>query len=132
MKLSPLGKRMVMMIGAAALVMILGGIVFFRSIEALYFAFGVILTSALNVLKVFMLERTVGKTLEMDKESRGETYLRLQGVFRFFLTAVVLLGVGLVQIYAHPPFINVFGVIFGLFTLQISVFACRKMNFEDA
>jgi hypothetical protein len=119
------------MIGIAALVMITGGAIFFRSIEALYFAFGVILTSGLNVLKVYMLERTVARTLEMDQESKGENYVKLQNLLRFGITAVVLLGVGLVQIYAYPPFINIFGAIFGLFTLQISVLTCRKTNLEE-
>jgi len=131
MKLSPLTRRMILMIGIAALVMITGGAIFFRSIEALYFAFGVILTSGLNVLKVYMLERTVARTLEMDQESKGENYVKLQNLLRFGITAVVLLGVGLVQIYAYPPFINIFGAIFGLFTLQISVLTCRKTNLEE-
>ena len=119
------------MIGAVALVFIIGGIVFHRSIEALYFAFGVILTSALNVGKMCMLERTIGKTLEMDDQEIGKTHVRLQYMFRYFITIVVLLGISLVNVFVDPPFISIWGAVFGLFTLQIALILVRHRKIDE-
>ncbi|MCL2202133.1 MAG: hypothetical protein FWB75_09225 [Oscillospiraceae bacterium] len=131
MKLSIIGKKMIFFVAVTALVFIAGGIIFFRSIEALYFAFGVVLTSGLNAIKVFLLERTVNRTLDMDDPNTGGNYVKLQYLLRYFLTAVVLALVALVQIFADPPFINVIGAILGIFTLQISVIIVRHMKFEN-
>jgi len=131
MKLSRTSKYMVLMIGVAALVIIIGGAIYFRSVTSLYFAFGVILTSALNVLKVYLLERTIQKTLEMNDPSSGKNYVKLQYLLRYVLTGVVLLGVGLITVYVDPPFINVWGAVFGIFTLQISVIIVRHMKIEE-
>ena len=119
------------MIGVAALVFIIGGIVFHRSIEALYFAIGVILTSSLNVGKVFLLERTVQKTLEMDDPDSGKNYVKLQYLLRYGLTGLVLLAAGLIHVHVDPPFISIWGAVFGIFTLQISVISVRHMKIEE-
>ena len=131
MKISRLGKRMVFFVGVSAFVFILAGVAIYRSIDALYFAFGVILTSSLNVLKVYMLERTARKTLDIEDQKEGKNFVRFQYLIRYFLTAAVLLGVGLVTLYADPPFINIFGAVAGIFTLQVSVIIVRSMKIED-
>jgi hypothetical protein len=131
MKLSRTTKNIMFMICAAALVIIVGGAVFYRSIEALYFAFGVVLTSALNVLKIYMLERTVNRTLDMDDKETGSNFVRLQYLVRYFLTGAVLLGVGLIWLYVEPPFINIWGAVLGVFTLQIAVIIVRHRKLED-
>ena len=131
MKLSRTTKNIMFMICAAALVIIVGGAIFYRSIEALYFAFGVILTSALNVLKIYMLERTVNRTLDMDDKETGSNFVRLQYLVRYFLTGAVLLGVGLIWLYVEPPFINIWGAVLGVFTLQIAVIIVRHRKLED-
>ena len=129
--MSRLGKRMVFFVGVSALVFILAGVVYYRSIDALFFAFGVILTSALNVLKVYMLENTARKTLDIEDQKEGKNFVRFQYLIRYFLTAAVLLGVGLIHMYADPPFINIWGAVFGIFTLQISVIIVRSMKIAD-
>ena len=120
-----------LMICVVALVIIAGGAVFFQSIEALYFAIGVILTSSLNVLKIYMLERTVNRTLDMDNPESGKNFVRLHYLVRYFLTGAVLLGAGLVWIYVDPPFINIWGAVLGVFTLQIAVIVVRHRKLDE-
>jgi len=122
---------MILVIGISTLVIIVAGAAIYRSVEAIYFAFGAILTSALNVLKVVLLERTVKKAVDIEEPETGKNYVRLQYLLRYFLTGIVLLAVGLVTAYANPPFINIWGAIAGIFTLQISVIVVRSMKFEE-
>ena len=124
-------KNMVFFICIAALAFIVGGVMFYRSIHALYFAIGVILTSSLNIGKVFLLQRTVQKTLEKDDINSGKNYVRLQFLLRYALTTVVLLAAGLISVYVEPPFINIWGAIAGVFTLQISVLIVRHRKLDD-
>jgi len=131
MNLSQPSKRMIFVIGISVLVFIAGGALFYRSLEALYFAFGVILTSSLNVLKVIMLERTVKKVVDMDEPDAGKNYARLQYLLRYFLTGIVLLAAGLISVYVHPPFINIWGAVAGVFTLQIAVISVRSMRPDE-
>jgi len=131
MKISRTSKNIIIMIGLAALAFIIAGIIFHRSIHALYFAIGVILTSSLNVGKVFLLEKTVNNTLELKDENAGKNYVKLQFLFRYVLTALVLLGVGLINLYFDPPFISIWGTIAGMFTLQIAVIIVRHWKLDD-
>jgi hypothetical protein len=119
------------MIGISALVIVAGGIAFYRSLEALYFALGVILTSSLNVFKVILLERTVKKVADMEEPDVGKNYVRFQYLLRYFLTGMVLLAAGLVSVYVKPPFINIWGAVAGIFTLQIAVIIVRSMKLEE-
>jgi len=107
------------------------GIFIFRSIEALYFAAGVALTSSLNVGKLYLLERTVKKTLEMEDPNFGKNYVRLQYLMRYFLTGAVLLGAAMITLYVDPPFINLWGALAGVFTMQIAVIIARHSKLED-
>ena len=125
MKLSLATKRMIQGICITALVMITGGAVFYRSVEAFPFAFGVVLTSALNAMKLLMLERNIKKTMDMDDPQSGKNYVRIQFLLRYFLTAAVLVVAGL------TPFISVWGALFGIFTLQISVIVVRATKLDE-
>ena len=116
---------MILFIGVSALVMIAGGAAFYRSLKAFNFALGVILPSLLNVLKVFLLERTARKTLDITDPSRGKVYIQVQYLLRFVLSAAVLV------VAAVVPFIDVMGAVFGIFTLQISVLIVRSMKFPE-
>jgi len=122
---------MIQMVCASAAVMILVGAAIYRSIDALYFAIGVILMSSLNVFKIWLLEKSVRKTLDMDDPDAGKNYVKLQYLARYFLTAAVLFGAGLITMYVEPPFINVWGALAGVFTLQIAVIISRHMKIDD-
>ena len=125
MKLSLPSKKMILFICLTALVMIVGGVIFYRSLQAFNFALGVILSSLLNVFKLFLLERTARKTLDMTDPKAGKAYISLQYILRYVLSAAILL------VAAVVPFINVMGAVFGIFTLQISVLIVRSMKFPE-
>jgi len=130
MNLTLAGRKMVIMIGVAAAIFIAVGAAVYilvgtlPSLESLPFALGVVLTSALNVLKVILLERTVKRTIDMSDPNAGKNYVRIQYLLRYFLTAAILLVAGL------TPFINVWGAVCGIFTLQVSVFTVRMMKLD--
>ena len=130
--------KIIRMIALVAFAMIAGGILYYALVEDLYeaipFALGVIVTSALNVLKIKMLERSVRKTLDMDNPDTGRNYIRLQYLFRYFITAVVLVIIGLLHVYVDSPrIISIWGALFGLFTMQIALIVVRHSKLiEDA
>jgi len=111
--------------------MMAGGALLYRSIDSLYFIIGVLLTSSLNIGKIVLLNRTVQRTLDMDNPDKGKTYIRLQYLMRYFLTGAVLLAAGIITMYVEPPFINLWGALAGVFTLQISVIITRHMKIEE-
>jgi len=160
MELSKPSKLIVRMIGVAALIIIVIGIIYYRSFAALPFVLGVIVTSVLNIIKMRMLERTVQKVADMDTEDQdtGKNIVRFQYLFRYFITGVVLAVTGVIQNYTTPPpehssrtiyievwatlfpqgpesllnapFISVWGALAGIFTLQIAVLIVRSMKLE--
>ena len=105
-----------------------------------------------------MIERTVEKVIDTDDEQTGKNIVRLQYLFRYFLTGIVLLAIGLIQNYTSPPpiysarewyigvwaflfpgapealltapLINIWGALFGIFTLPASVFLLRVFKPE--
>lgn len=131
MNLSKATKNIIMMICIVALVFIIGGVAFHRSIHALYFALGVIITSSLNVVKMYLVERTVNNTLEIENQESGKIYVKLQFLLRYVITIAVLLGVGLINVFVEPPFISIWGTIAGLFTLQVAVIIVRHRKLDD-
>jgi len=122
---------MVTVIAVSAVIIVAGGLllcILLDSLptgEAFPFALGVVLTSVLNILKIFMLERTAKKIVEMTDPNAGKNYLRLQYLFRFFLTGAILLAA------AVTPFINMLGAIAGVFTLQIAAFSLKFIKLDD-
>ena len=137
MKLSLTSRRMITVICLSALVMVAAGIVVsltvssIDSMQALYFPLGVILSSALNILKVILLERAINKTLDMEDPKAGSNYIRIQYLLRYLLSGVVLVVAGLITRYVDPPFINIVGALVGIFTMQISVIIVRSMKIEE-
>jgi hypothetical protein len=94
-------------------------------IKPVPFALGVILVAGLNIVKVFMIERTVNKTAEIGDVGTGKTYIRLQYLARFGLTAVVLIVAALVD------FIDIWGAVAGVIAFQIAAFSLKFMKIED-
>ena len=131
MKISRLTKRIIFFIGIAALAFIIAGCIYYRSLQALPFALGVILTSSLNVLKIIMLERTANKVVNMQDPDYGKNFVRFQYLLRYFLTGIVLLAVGLLHYYTTAPFISIWGAVAGIFTMQIAVIVVRSMKNND-
>ena len=131
MKLSLPAKKMLFVIAISSVTMIVGGIalcLFVPSIpsgEAFPVALGVFLSSALNVLKVLLLERTVQRVMELETAKESKGYVASQYIVRYVLTGAVLV------VAAITPFINLWGAIAGIFTMQIAVFFIRFMKLNE-
>ena len=127
---------MIAAIGISAAAFVVGGVIICLVLksrnmtEALFFAIGVVMMALLNASKIFLLERTVQKALELDDPDFGKNYVRFQYLIRYFLTAVVMLGAGLIG-YFTPHVSIILGAIAGVFTMQISVIIVRHMKQVD-
>jgi uncharacterized protein (DUF58 family) len=125
-RLSPAARGMCKYILLSAAMIIAAGAALYTYwgdyIKILWFALGVSLTSALNLLKVFWLEQTVNKSLSMESPA-GENYVRMQFLLRNFLTLAVLVAAAL----SHP-YINLVGAVLGIFTFKIATFSLRNVK----
>lgn len=118
MKISDVAKRMLITILIIAAICVLGSIIYYRSWEFLKFLLGAILGTAVSIAKIFLLERSVDKALNMEKQNAG-AYVSLQYFLRLILTgAVLVLG-------AVVPQINLWGVVSGVFAFPISLYVAR-------
>ena len=117
---SDINKKLTVIMSVVAAVIIAGGAVFYRSVpETLHFALGVILTTSFNMIKLRMLERTAEKIVHLEDEGRAKAFAGVQYLIRFVLTIAVFL------LAAFAPIINVFGAVFGIFTLTVSIYIWR-------
>jgi len=142
-------RMIIRMIFITAFVMIVIGAIFYRSLAVLPFALGVLATSGLNVLLYKMIERTVRKVMYMDNQTQGKTIVTFHSMLRFFMTGAVLAIIGVVHSFTSPPpisdpnrlyiavwaaifpgapeslltapLISLWGALFGIFTLKISL-----------
>ena len=115
MKLSDLAKRMVFTIIAIALISILASTAYYRSLDFLPFALGVLIGSAVSVAKVFLLQHGVDKALSMDQK-RAAGYLSLNHILRLIISvAALFLG-------AVGPQISLWGVAAGILSFQVATF----------
>ena len=117
--LSVIAKKMVSAIVILSLLLIAAGIAYHRSFAFFPFAFGVSLGAGVNVFKVLMLERTVGKTIDMGKKD-AENYVRFQYFLRFLITGLVLV------LSAITPFIGIWGAAAGIFTMPLAAFYAKS------
>lgn len=133
MSLSLPAKKMLIIIAISAGIMIVGGIlicIFVPTIpsgEALPVTLGIVLSTALNAVKVLLLERTVRRVMELETPKESKGYISAQYIIRYLLTGVILV------VAAVTPFINLWGAIAGIFTMQAAVFFMRftKLNEDD-
>lgn len=115
-----ISKKLMVIMSVVAVVIIAGGAVFHRSVpEALYFALGVILATGLNIVRVKMLVRTAERLVDSGNEAGAKSFAGLQYLLRLGLTIAVFL------IAVFVPFIDLFGTVFGIFTLPISMYIWR-------
>jgi|LSQX01.3.fsa_nt_gb hypothetical protein len=115
MKLLDLAKRMVLTILAIALICILASAAYYRSLDFLPFALGVLVGSAVSIAKVFLLQHGVDKALSMDQK-RAVSYLGLNHILRLLVSGVALfLG-------AVVPQLSLWGVATGILAFQVATF----------
>jgi len=108
-------KKMILVICVSSLIIIAAGAVYYRSFLVFPFAFGVLLMSALNVLKVMMLKLAFEKAFNAEAGAAGN-FIRFQHWIGYLLTGLILL------LAVKTPFISLLGAAVGVFTLKISAF----------
>ena len=122
MKLSRDARRMLALIAGQALVIIVISAIYFGLPGFLPFVYGVLLTCALNCVKVLHIEHTVRKAVEAQS---GGIWGGAQYMLRFLLTGAVLVLAGV------SPHINLWGAIAGIFTLQVAAYGLRFLIARD-
>jgi hypothetical protein len=115
-------KRMTIIIIVAALLVSIGGFIYFRSFEAFIFTAGTAVTAAANVLKTFWLKRSVSVATHMDP-AFAPNYVRGQGLLRMLFTLAVLVGAGFLSLVETVGFPFLFGAVFGLLTMPVAAYS---------
>lgn len=118
MKLSYLAKKMITIMGVSFIVFVLASIIYYRSLSFFPFALGVLLGTALSMMKVIMIEKVVDKSLEMDTKT-APNYIKLQYMVRFLFTGILLVAAALV------PFISLWGAACGILSFQLSAYLVK-------
>lgn len=106
---------MVMLVSAAIFI----AVAFFISLQHAVldifpFAFGVLLSTAINIVKVVWLERAVDRATNMDDEKAAGAYIRGQYLLRFLMTGGILVAAA---ILSEGPSL-LWGAVVGLFTFH--------------
>ena len=154
MKLSITSRKIIFRTVIAALVLVaiaLALSILVQSITivaASLFSAGVILMSAMNCFKVYLLERTVNKVSYMDNATIGKAYAMGQYFLRYFLTFFVAAAAILTAylITGVSPFLSfsnqepssteiyspiTLGLVVGLFTMHIGLIGSRHTKPEE-
>ena len=113
--------KMILVIVVLSILISIGGAIYFQTVdEAAPFAAGVAMTMALNIAKVLLLKKAVANSLTKDAFS-AKAHLQYTYFLRLILTAAVLVAAALIP----DNFVNLFGAVFGIFTLHISSYSMR-------
>lgn len=118
MKVSDIAKRMIVTMLVIALICIVVSLIYYRSMDFLPFMFGVLIGTSTSIAKVFLLEWAVDKALTMEKKQAG-TYVSVQHLLRLLLSG------GVLALGALVPQINLWGVVAGILSYQIALYAVR-------
>jgi len=120
MKLSDIAKKMILIVCISVSVIIVIGVVCFRSLSCLPFVLGVLLGGLLNALKIIMLDRVVDKSVKME-EKKASNYAWFQSLLRFVLTGAVLAIAAIFLDYW-----GIWGAVAGILTMTVATFFVRK------
>lgn len=102
--------------GSAVVFMIGKGYLFFP------YWLGLLLGSLLSALKLVLIEKSLNQTADMNG-GKASGYASLQYILRYVLTVAFL-----ITAFLLPQYVNLFGVIAGILTLQFSAYGA---NFEN-
>ncbi|MCL2488333.1 MAG: hypothetical protein FWE80_06580 [Oscillospiraceae bacterium] len=131
MKLSAVAKRMIGVTGISWLVLAAGSAVWYRSLGCLPFAAGALAGSALNAVKIIMIDRASKKVAGMEK-TKAANYVRIQHLLRFLLTAGVLTLIGVLAYTETVPASCLYGAAAGVLTFQIAVYSIKNYAVREA
>ena len=113
--------KVIQVIVVLSILIAVGGAAYFRATEeALPFAAGVAMAMAVNIVKVLLLKKANINSLTKDPTS-AKFHLQYTYFLRLVLTAAVLAVAALL----HPNYVNLFGTVFGIFTLHVSFYSMR-------
>ena len=115
-------RRMALVIGVVALLLVVGAIVLYRSAQAGSFALGVAMTAGTHVAKLYWLRHTVAVAAMLDAPTAA-SYTQARYLMRFFLTIAVLVLAGVLsqtEIFGVPLML---GAALGLLTMPIAGYA---------
>lgn len=119
MKLSDLIRKVIITLISIALIFILGSVIYYRSLDCLPFVFGIILGTAISIIKIFLLTHTVDRALNEDK-SNAKKIVSLHQFVRFVIVGIVLVIASVV------PQINLWGVVIGVLAFQPAIYIARS------
>ena len=111
-------KKIILLTVFFSLIIMAAGAAYYRSSLFFPFALGVALTTMLNILKIIMLKREVERIADTEGKNAG-SIARVQYFIRFLLTGLVLV------LAAVTPFIDLWGAVAGIFTLQIAAYSMK-------
>jgi len=127
---------MVVVIGVSGIAIALVGAVlysiFSTTAAGISFFCGAVMTSALNMLKVVMIQRTVDKVVDIDDVGAGKNFSRFQYLLRLLTSGGVLLIAALLATLV--PFVDIsllWGAIIGIFTLQVAAVLAKFVGAKE-
>jgi len=107
-------------------VIVIAGILYYRSWGAVSFVHGTFWGAALNIIKIVMIDRAVDKIAGMEKD-KAENFVRLQHLLRFALTGIVLVSAALLP----NSIINIWGAAAGVLTFQAATFSLKVFPVKE-
>jgi len=125
MKISDIAKKMMTIIGISVVFLVVGSVIFYRSIACLPFIYGVILAAVANIIKIVMLDITV-KTVQTKGVDAVGRYVVAQNYIRLLLTAAIVI----VAIYM--PFINHWGTITEILMYRLAIYALKGYKINES
>ncbi len=91
------------------------------NISAFSYGLGLLVGFLFSALKLILTERSLNKSVEMDKQN-AQSYARAQYMARYFLTLLVLVGAALIKS------ISLLGAIIGVLIVQPAAFIVGIME----
>jgi len=114
-------SKMIKAIVCIAVLMMAGGVAFFRSNYAIDFGLGVGMSLVLNVGKVVWLKHCVNRSTTMQPGAAG-AYISIHYILRYILTGLVLAA-------AHfLPMVSMFGAAVGLLSMPFANYVVHFFN----
>ncbi|NLJ95083.1 MAG: ATP synthase subunit I [Clostridiaceae bacterium] len=115
-----MAKNMILIILVISGIFISLALIFLHSLNVGSIILGIILGSAVSIIKVILLKRSINKVFN-EKQDQAKAYTGLQYLLRFALTA------GILVVGALVPQINLLGVIAGVLSFQLATYIVQLM-----
>ena len=113
--------RMLLILFVVAVLISAGGVIFYRSPDAVPFIVGVFFGASSNAFKLLWIKRTVIKAVDLNTNT-AKTHLAVQHLLRNFLTVVVLLA----AVFIPDQFVNLIGTALGiLITMPVATYSIK-------